>query len=63
MIEGADPDYPLYSALIEDHLGNLIDMIIDPGETEFIGPTTIVDFTSGVPEVGRVGAGDQSLFQ
>ncbi len=63
MIEGADPDYPLYSALIEDHLANHIDMIIDPGETEFIGSTTIVDFSSGVPEVGRVGAGDPSLFQ
>ena len=63
MIEGADPDYPLYSALIEDHLGNMIDMIIDPGESEFIGPTTIVDFTSGVPEVQRVGAGNPALFQ
>lgn len=63
MIEGADPDYPLYSALIEDHLGNMIDMIIDPGEAEFIGPTTIVDFTSGVPEVQRVGAGNPALFQ
>lgn len=63
MIEGADPDFPLYSALIEDAFGNMIDLIIDPGETEFIGSTTIVDFTSGEPEVHRVGAGNPALFQ
>jgi tRNA threonylcarbamoyl adenosine modification protein (Sua5/YciO/YrdC/YwlC family) len=62
MIEESNPDFPLYSALIEDHLGNLIDLIIDPGEVEFKGPTTIVDFSSGVPEVQRVGAGNPDLF-
>lgn len=63
MIEGADPDFPLYSALIEDAVGNMIDLIIDPGETEFIGSTTIVDFTSGEPQIQRVGAGNPVLFQ
>jgi tRNA threonylcarbamoyl adenosine modification protein (Sua5/YciO/YrdC/YwlC family) len=63
MIDEADPDFALYSAQIEDHLGNLIDLIIDPGEFEFIGSTTIVDFTSGTPEVQRVGAGNPALFQ
>lgn len=63
MIEGSDPDFPLYSALIEDQIGNMVDLIIDPGETEFIGSTTIVDFTSGEPEVQRVGAGNPALFQ
>lgn len=52
----------IYSALIEDYFGNLIDLIIDPGEVEFIGQTTIVDFTEGSPEVVRTGAGDPSLF-
>lgn len=52
----------IYSALIEDQFGNLIDLIIDPGEVEFTGPTTIVDFTSGEPEVIRVGAGNPDIF-
>lgn len=62
MIEDSDPEIPLYGAQIEDALGNLIDLIIDPGEVEFVGSTTIVDFTSGAPEVVREGVGDPSLF-
>jgi tRNA threonylcarbamoyl adenosine modification protein (Sua5/YciO/YrdC/YwlC family) len=53
----------IYSALIDDQFGNLIDLIIDPGEYEFVGQTTIVDFTSGVPEVIREGAGNPELFK
>lgn len=63
MIEGSDPDLPLYSLLIEEQFGSLIEMIIDSGETEFVGSTTIVDFTSGMPDVQRVGAGNPALFQ
>lgn len=63
MLDGADPDIPIYSVLIEDQFSNLIDLIIDPGETEFVGSTTIVDFTTGAPEVHRVGAGNPALFQ
>ena len=63
LIEDADPEIPLYSAQIEDHFGNMIDLIIDPGEYEFIGSTTIVDFTTGIPEIQRVGAGNPELFQ
>jgi tRNA threonylcarbamoyl adenosine modification protein (Sua5/YciO/YrdC/YwlC family) len=63
MIEGSDPELPLYSLLIEDQFGSLIDLIIDPGEFEFLGPTTIVDFSSGEPLVTRVGAGNPALFQ
>lgn len=61
MLEQED-DGLIYSALIEDSLGHLIDLIIDPGEYDFIGQTTIIDFTSGSPEVIREGAGDSSLF-
>lgn len=58
MLEIEDDGTPLYSALIEDYFGNQIDLIVDPGEYEFIGNhTTIIDFTSGVPEVIREGAG------
>lgn len=58
-----EPGSFIYSALIEDYFGGKIDLIIDPGEVEFIGPTTIVDFTSGEPEIIRVGAGDPRIFQ
>ena len=62
MVEGSDPEVPLYSALIEDQFGSIIDLIIDPGDYEFQGQTTIVDFTSGAPEVNRVGIGSPDLF-
>ncbi len=52
----------IYSALIEDQFGSMIDLILDPGEIEFAGPTTIIDFTSGVPEVVRVGVGPPDIF-
>lgn len=62
MIPESDPSFPLYSAQIEDELGSVIDLIIDPGEVEFIGSTTIVDFSEGPPSVQRVGAGNPDLF-
>jgi tRNA threonylcarbamoyl adenosine modification protein (Sua5/YciO/YrdC/YwlC family) len=52
---------PLYGALIDE--SNLqLDMIIDTGEYEFLGHTTIIDFTSGVPEVIRPGIGPLNFF-
>jgi tRNA threonylcarbamoyl adenosine modification protein (Sua5/YciO/YrdC/YwlC family) len=62
MIDMEDDGVPLYSALIEDALGNSIDLIIDPGDYQFLGPTTVIDFTSGAPEVVREGIGPTSLF-
>ena len=59
---GLEEDEFIYSALIEDHYPHLIDLILDPGEVEFVGSSTIVDFTTGVAEVVRVGAGDPTLF-
>jgi tRNA threonylcarbamoyl adenosine modification protein (Sua5/YciO/YrdC/YwlC family) len=52
----------IYSALIEDYYANMIDLIIDPGECEFIGQTTIIDFTEGGPNLIREGAGKPDLF-
>jgi tRNA threonylcarbamoyl adenosine modification protein (Sua5/YciO/YrdC/YwlC family) len=55
---------PLYGALIDDSCANKIDLILDPGEYEFIGDsTTIVDFTSGIPEIIREGAGATHLIK
>jgi tRNA threonylcarbamoyl adenosine modification protein (Sua5/YciO/YrdC/YwlC family) len=45
---------PLYGALIEDFFGHQLDLILDPGEYHFsLGPTTIIDFTSGHPLITR----------
>jgi len=52
----------IYSALIEDQLGPNVGLIIDPGEYEFLGPTTIIDFTEGFPEIIRQGSGDSRIF-
>jgi tRNA threonylcarbamoyl adenosine modification protein (Sua5/YciO/YrdC/YwlC family) len=52
----------IYSALIEEQWGHLISLIIDPGEYDFLGPTSIIDFSQGQPEVIREGSGDISLF-
>ena len=57
--EGED----IFSYMIEDcEIKNLIDMIIDPGEHTFSGPSTIVSFLGEIPEVIRVGAGDIDIF-
>lgn len=55
MLEIEEDGNAIYSALIEDFLGHQIDLIIDPGDYEFLGHTTIVDFTSGSPELIRQG--------
>ena len=33
-----------------------------PGELEFLGQSTVIDFSSGVMELIREGAGDPSIF-
>lgn len=48
---------PYYSVIIEDALMGAVDMIIDPGEVEFSGPSTIISFTSGSAELLREGVG------
>lgn len=58
-----EEDDPVYSALIEDKFPYLIDLILDPGEVEFTGSSSIIDFTTGSPEVIRHGAGDTTLFE
>jgi tRNA threonylcarbamoyl adenosine modification protein (Sua5/YciO/YrdC/YwlC family) len=47
---------------IKERLDHQVDAVIDSGDagTE---PTTVVDFSSGVPEVVRRGAGDPSPFE
>ena len=58
-----DTTEPVYSYLLEEKISHITSMIIDPGEFEFTGPSSIIDFASGeVPLVIREGAGDISIF-
>lgn len=47
---------------IKEELDHLIDAVVDSGDcgTE---PTTVVDWSEGIPEVVRVGAGDPARFE
>ncbi|WP_156250535.1 L-threonylcarbamoyladenylate synthase [Pseudactinotalea terrae] len=47
---------------IKERLDHVLDGVIDSGECGDV-PTTVVDFSSGVPEVVRVGAGDPHRFE
>lgn len=46
---------------IKEELDHMVDVVIDAGETG-TEPTTVVDWSSGDPEVVRVGAGDPERF-
>jgi tRNA threonylcarbamoyl adenosine modification protein (Sua5/YciO/YrdC/YwlC family) len=48
--------------LIEEAIGNRIDLIIDGG-TIYPDPSSVVDLTRDTPEILRVGKGDVSLFR
>src|SRR5699024_5499420 len=47
---------------IKDELDHVVDAVVDAGDCG-LEPTTVVDFSSGAPEVVRVGAGDPAPFQ
>ncbi|MDC7123075.1 L-threonylcarbamoyladenylate synthase [Cellulomonas fimi] len=46
---------------IKEELDHLVDAVVDAGDCGTV-PTTVVDWTEGVPEVVREGAGDASRF-
>ena len=47
---------------IKDRLDPVLDAVIDSGDCGEV-PTTVVDFSSGEPEIARRGAGDPSRFE
>jgi tRNA threonylcarbamoyl adenosine modification protein (Sua5/YciO/YrdC/YwlC family) len=47
---------------VKDELDQWLDAVIDSGECGS-EPTTVVDFSEGLPVVARVGAGDTSRFE
>lgn len=48
--------------VVNEELGNAVDVVVE-GPVTSVEPTTVVDLTSGAPEVHRVGAGDTSRFE
>ncbi|MBI2521986.1 MAG: threonylcarbamoyl-AMP synthase [Bdellovibrio sp.] len=55
---GLSEEDAIYAVLIEEELSHLVSMILDPGETAFVGPSTILDFrVDGAPQVLRYGSG------
>lgn len=55
-------EYPLTDGWeIKERLDHLVDAVVDAGECGR-EPSTVVDWSSGYPEVLRVGAGDPSPF-
>ena len=47
---------------VKEELDHAVDAVIDAGEV-LDSPTTVVDFSSGVPEIARYGAGDPTRFE
>jgi len=47
---------------IKDRLDHVLDAVIDSGDCGET-PTTVVDFSSGEPEITRLGAGDPARFE
>jgi tRNA A37 threonylcarbamoyladenosine synthetase subunit TsaC/SUA5/YrdC len=47
---------------IKERLDHVVDAVIDSGECGTT-PTTVVDFSSGEPEIIRLGGGDPERFQ
>lgn len=55
---GIGEDDELYSYLIEEQFGSRISMILDPGEYNFVGHSTIYQFTDNEIQLVREGSGD-----
>lgn len=58
---GVEESEELYGFQIDEALGHMA-LVLDPGEFEFIGQSTVIDFSTGVMELIREGAGDPALF-
>ena len=57
-----DESIPIWSGLIDERFGYELELILDAGETHFTGPTTIISFSQGAPELIRLGQGAVELF-
>lgn len=57
-----DDQAPSEPFLIEQYLGNRIDLIIDGGQI-YADPSTVIDLTHDTPEILRVGKGDVTPYR
>jgi tRNA threonylcarbamoyl adenosine modification protein (Sua5/YciO/YrdC/YwlC family) len=57
-IDRPEAEEEIFSYQLEELLRGKVDMIIDPGEYEFSGYSTIYDFSGDSAELVRVGAGN-----
>lgn len=57
------PIFPRFGYEVEETYGHALDLILDLGNEHPGIESTVVDMTSGYPEILRVGAGDPSLFE
>ncbi|MGN6160155.1 MAG: L-threonylcarbamoyladenylate synthase [Marmoricola sp.] len=48
--------------LVKEELDHVVDAVVEAGEV-LNAPTTVVDFSDGIAEIARVGAGDPSRFE
>lgn len=48
--------------LIKDELDHVVDIVIEAGEVPH-EPTTVIDYSEGVPEIVRYGSGDPARFE
>lgn len=62
MFPDHDPEIPIWSGLIDDNFAGQFEMILDAGETNFIGPTTIISLSEDVPALVREGTGSLAPF-
>lgn len=54
---GLDEGIVPYGYIIDEQLAHVVDLIIDPGEVDFLGQSTIVSMTNDSIEITRQGVG------
>ena len=47
---------------VKEELDHALDYVVEAGEVG-LEPTTVIDYTSGIAEIARIGAGDVSRFE
>jgi tRNA threonylcarbamoyl adenosine modification protein (Sua5/YciO/YrdC/YwlC family) len=58
-----DADEPMTQGWeVKEELDHWLDAVVDSGDV-VASPTTVVDFSSGAPEIARYGAGDTARFE
>ena len=58
MLDVDDTTIDIYSYLIEESINHIVPLTIDPQDVEFIGESTIIDFTGESPVLLREGSGE-----